>query len=422
MSSLAVPVASSRAPLASSSSMAPARACIACGLVLGPLDRQADVAHLLGDAGERLADLGLRLGRGVGRLDRLLRVRKASTLACSRWEARVSFSSSACSVRVLGRQVGQLLLHARTGGSAPRGPGPRGPAASACRPCASSLSDCCCSCCICSSSRLRRGRHVGDSAAYLLQHLELLLVGVVEGLARVLGPVERLVRLGRKISFSRFMTLIGPGTPLRGHGVVRGLLHPPDRAGESRDEGGRPRASGVAATVGRVFGRSKTVRRRGGRADAARGRREGGKGRPTPKRREVERGRRRAVAAPRGPQGGLPAHAASGSASERGHRMCRAQGRRRAQPAGPRPRPGAQVRARPGRRAPLGGGVLPAARAGDPGAVVRRQPAAPAIGSTLWLVLVVLIIVDSVVLACKLRRGLARTCRTSRPRASSPTR
>ena len=42
------------------------------GLVLGPLDGQADVAHLLGDAGERLVDPGLRLGGGVGRLERLL--------------------------------------------------------------------------------------------------------------------------------------------------------------------------------------------------------------------------------------------------------------------------------------------------------------------------------------------------------------
>ena len=43
---------------------------------------------------------------------------------------------------------------------------------------------------------LARGRDVGDAAAYLLQHLELSLVGVVERLARVLGAVESLVRLG----------------------------------------------------------------------------------------------------------------------------------------------------------------------------------------------------------------------------------
>ena len=38
-----------------------------------------------------------------------LRVRKASTLACSRWEASVSFSSSACSWACCA-QVGLLLL------------------------------------------------------------------------------------------------------------------------------------------------------------------------------------------------------------------------------------------------------------------------------------------------------------------------
>src|SRR6478735_4867003 len=42
------------------------------GLVLGPLDRGADVAELVTDARHRLVDLGLRLGRRVGGLDRLL--------------------------------------------------------------------------------------------------------------------------------------------------------------------------------------------------------------------------------------------------------------------------------------------------------------------------------------------------------------
>src|SRR3546814_14406827 len=42
------------------------------GLVLGTLDGHADVAHLPADTGERLVDLGLRLGRGVVGLDRLL--------------------------------------------------------------------------------------------------------------------------------------------------------------------------------------------------------------------------------------------------------------------------------------------------------------------------------------------------------------
>ena len=70
------------------------------------------------------------------------------------------------------------------------------------------------------------------------------------------------------------------------------------------------------------------------------------------------------------PQGGLQGASGSGQREERTHQMAALQGRRRAQPAAARPRPGPQVRPRPGRRAPLGGGVLPAVRAGDPGAVV----------------------------------------------------
>ena len=42
------------------------------GLVLRALDGHADVAHLLGDPGDGLADAGLGLRGGIGRLDRLL--------------------------------------------------------------------------------------------------------------------------------------------------------------------------------------------------------------------------------------------------------------------------------------------------------------------------------------------------------------
>ena len=42
---------------------------------------------------------------------------------------------------------------------------------------------------------LLRGRHVGDAALDVLELAELLLVGVVERLVRVLGAVERLREL-----------------------------------------------------------------------------------------------------------------------------------------------------------------------------------------------------------------------------------
>ncbi len=42
---------------------------------------------------------------------------------------------------------------------------------------------------------LAGGRHVGDAATDLLEQLQLLLVRVVKGLARILGPVQGLVGL-----------------------------------------------------------------------------------------------------------------------------------------------------------------------------------------------------------------------------------
>jgi hypothetical protein len=42
---------------------------------------------------------------------------------------------------------------------------------------------------------LAAGRHVRKPAAHLLHHLKLLLVGVIEHLAGILGTVQRLVRL-----------------------------------------------------------------------------------------------------------------------------------------------------------------------------------------------------------------------------------
>ena len=107
----------------------------------------------------------------------------------------MSFSSSRLQLRVLGLQVGDLLLQAALRVSASR--------ARSSRPCAERLLRL-----VVQLVRLllqllhlqleplAAGRHVGDAAAYLLQQLQLLLVAVVEGLARVLGAVERLVGLG----------------------------------------------------------------------------------------------------------------------------------------------------------------------------------------------------------------------------------
>ena len=84
-----------------------------------------------------------------------LLVRKASTLACSRWLARVELLLLALQLRVLGLQVGRAAAGARSAGSAPRGPGPRGPTSSAFCACWVSLSAWVLSPLACSSTRLR---------------------------------------------------------------------------------------------------------------------------------------------------------------------------------------------------------------------------------------------------------------------------
>ena len=63
---------------------------------------------------------------------------------------------------------------------------------------------------------LAAGGHVGDAAAHLGEHLQLPLVAVVEGLARVFGLVERLVGLGPEDLLIRFIMLMAlnlPGGP-----------------------------------------------------------------------------------------------------------------------------------------------------------------------------------------------------------------
>ena len=74
MSSSAGPscVMSSNVPAASSSSHGAGPRLHLLGLVLGALHRQAEVGHLLAHAAGGLADLDLRLGGGVLRLDDLL--------------------------------------------------------------------------------------------------------------------------------------------------------------------------------------------------------------------------------------------------------------------------------------------------------------------------------------------------------------
>ena len=155
-----------------------------------------------------------------------------------------------------------------------------------------------------------------------------------------------------------------------------------------------------------MFGRSKSDAAE--EASAAQpDARAGGKGRPTPKRREVEKGRRRAVAAPRSRKEAYKAMRER-QRDERGHQMAALKaGDERNLP--PRDRGPVRKYARDmvDARRSVAEFFLPAAL------VIlvlsfTSSAQARAIGSTLWLVLVILIIIDSVVLAFRLRRGLAR--------------
>ena len=122
-------------------------------------------------------------------------VRKDSTLACSRCEASVSFSSSPWSWALLRLEVGHLAGERRLAGQRLAGEvlaahrqrllGLLGELVGLLLQLGRLELD-----------PLAARRDVGHAAAYLRQQLELPLVAVVERLARVLGAVERLVRLG----------------------------------------------------------------------------------------------------------------------------------------------------------------------------------------------------------------------------------
>src|SRR5580692_3750506 len=120
-------------------------------------------------------------------------VRKRSTRTCSCWEVSTSFCSCSpiWSCCVLSSANCSPRAARRESASRARSSLPCSSAALAC-PC--SLSACFCNPCACSSMRLRA---VATSATpHLLQLLELLLVGQVERVARVLHFVQGLVGLG----------------------------------------------------------------------------------------------------------------------------------------------------------------------------------------------------------------------------------
>ncbi|HEX6936001.1 MAG TPA: DUF3043 domain-containing protein [Actinomycetes bacterium] len=157
-----------------------------------------------------------------------------------------------------------------------------------------------------------------------------------------------------------------------------------------------------------MFGRSKQSTAEA--ADTSRGGapKAGGKGRPTPKRREAERGRRRAIGAPRD--------------RKEAYRRVRERQREERSKSMQALRTGDERNLPPRDRGPVKRyvrDVVDARRSVAefflPLALVivvltlTSSAQLKLVGSTLWMVLVVLIVVDSIVLVMRLKRGLRRS-------------
>jgi hypothetical protein len=146
---------------------------------------------------------------------------------------------------------------------------------------------------------------------------------------------------------------------------------------------------------------------------------DGGKGRPTPKRREVERGRRRAVAAPKDRKEAYR-RVRERQRAERGRAMeALRSGDERNLPPRDRGPVRRYVRDFVDARRSVAEFFLPAAL------VIlvltfTSSPQLELIGSTLWMALVVLILLDSVVMATRLKRGLRRTFPDQRTKGATP--
>jgi len=168
-----------------------------------------------------------------------------------------------------------------------------------------------------------------------------------------------------------------------------------------------------------VFGRSKQSPVEAADDSSPHEEKVGGKGRPTPKRREAEKGRRRAVAAPRD--------------RKEAYRRARSRQREERMKSMQALRAGDERHLPPRDRGPVRRYVRDMVDARRsvaefflPLALVilvltfTGSTALEAIGSSLWLALVVLIIVDSAVLAVRLKRGLRRSFPDQSQRGTVP--
>ncbi len=173
-----------------------------------------------------------------------------------------------------------------------------------------------------------------------------------------------------------------------------------------------------------MFGRSKT-------ADAATTSVSGsssttkldGKGHATPKRREVEKGRRRAVAAPKTRKEAYAAQRER-SRDQRGQQLAALRsGDERHLPARDRGPIRRYARDFIDSRRSVGEFFLPLALVIlllSFGGQLAKNTTVASIGSTLWLAIVVLIAIDTVTMSARLRRGLAKTFPDQSTRGALP--
>jgi len=158
--------------------------------------------------------------------------------------------------------------------------------------------------------------------------------------------------------------------------------------------------------VSAVFGRSKEST--AGPSASTTPARDGGKGRPTPTRREAEKGRRRSITAPRDRKEAYRASRERQREERTRSMQALRTGDERHLPARDRGPVKRYARELVDTRRSVAEFFLPIALVI---LVLTFTSSAQlkALGSSLWLVLVVLIIVDSIVLTVRLRRGLSRS-------------
>ena len=208
------------------------------GAVLGALDGQADVAELAGDAGERLVDAHLRLSGRVGGLDGLLLRAEGLHLGLQLLGGDRQLLLLDGQLLELHVQVGDLL--AQGGLADQRLPGEvlasgrQGGAGLVIE-----LGQLLVEAGDLQLDPLAARGHVGHTPADLLQHLQLLLVGVVQGLRGILSLVHGRVGLGAEdhlealphsghgsLSLSSQAAHPPTSTSLTPHGLARRTLGP----------------------------------------------------------------------------------------------------------------------------------------------------------------------------------------------------